>query len=128
MKSQAKNLLLLRYLPVRIRRLLEDKAGLLAAIHNFGWIFSEKIIRGVLGVLVGAWVARYLGPSEFGELSYAIAFITIFQAIANLGLDGIVVREVVNNIERANMFWGPPFDCVSLLVWHVGSLHLSFMV
>ena len=74
------------------------------------WIFFDKILRALLGVLVGAWVARYLGPSQFGELAYCIAFIGIFQSVTNLGLDGIVVREIANDPRRANIVLGTTFQ------------------
>lgn len=48
------------------------------------------------GLLVGVWMARYLGPSDFGLLNYTIAFSSVFGILSTLGLDGIVVREIVN--------------------------------
>ncbi len=61
--------------------------------NNFGWLFFERMIRLSLGLLVGSWVARYLGPERYGLFIYYIAYIALFGTIANLGLDGIVVRE-----------------------------------
>jgi PST family polysaccharide transporter len=106
----ASNPLWLRFLPAGIRNFLEGKEGLHAAIHNSGWIFLDKILRALLGLLVGAWVARYLGPSQFGELAYCIAFIGIFQSVTNLGLDGIVVREIANDSSRASITLGTTFQ------------------
>lgn len=50
-----------------------------------------------VGLFVGVWVARYLGPEQFGLYSYALAFVSLFGAFATLGLDGIVVRDIVRN-------------------------------
>ena len=114
-----------KFIPASIRGLLEGRSGLIAAIHNSGWIFFDKILRALLGVLVGAWVARYLGPSQFGELAYCIAFIAIFQSIANLGLDGIVVREVANDPLRANIVLGTTFQLrlfTGLISWALALL------
>jgi len=47
-----------------------------------------------MGLLVGAWVARYLGPSQYGELAYVMAFVAFFQTICHLGLDGIAIRDM----------------------------------
>lgn len=110
----------LKYCPVIIQKMLESKYEWHLAIHNSSWIFFDKLLRAVLGVLVGAWVARYLGPSQFGELAYCIAFIAIFQSITNLGLDGIVVREIANDPQRANTVLGTTFQLrlsVGLLAW-----------
>lgn len=50
-----------------------------------------------VGLFVGVWIARYLGPEQFGLLSFATAFIGLFGAIAGLGLQGIVVRDIVRD-------------------------------
>lgn len=63
---------------------------------NTSWILAEQLLRLLSELLVGIWVARYLGAEQFGILSYAIAFVAIFNPIAKLGLDGIVVRDLIN--------------------------------
>lgn len=50
-----------------------------------------------VGVFVWVWVARYLGPDDFGLFNYAIAFVALLTPIATLGLDNLVIREVVKN-------------------------------
>jgi O-antigen/teichoic acid export membrane protein len=72
-----------------------------AFLGNSGWLLFDKILRMLLGVLVGAWVARYLGPGQYGEISYAVAFIAIFLAVAGLGADGITVRDLARNPQAA---------------------------
>ena len=52
-----------------------------------------------VGLFVGVWVARYLGPDQFGLLSFSMAIVGLFGAIATLGLRGIVVRDIVNDPE-----------------------------
>ena len=64
---------------------------------NTSWLFAEKIIRMMVGLFIGIWVARYLGPEQFGLFSYAVSFVGLFTAISTLGLDTIVVRELVKN-------------------------------
>ena len=76
---------------------------------NTSWIFSEKILRMVVGLFVGVWVARYLGPEQFGLFSYAQSFVGLFTAIATLGLDGIVVRELVKDENRKDELIGTAF-------------------
>lgn len=56
--------------------------------------------------MVGVWVARYLGPDRFGLLSYAQSFVGLFSVIATLGLDGIVVRELVKDESRRDELLG----------------------
>lgn len=64
--------------------------------ENIAWLFFDKILRMLGGVVVGIWVARYLGPKQFGLMNYAIAFVGIFSVIAGLGLQGVVVRDILN--------------------------------
>ncbi len=76
---------------------------------NTGWLFAEKILRMVLGLGVGVWVARYLGPAKFGLLSYAQSFVALFAAISTLGVDQIVVRELVKYPEKEKELLGTAF-------------------
>jgi O-antigen/teichoic acid export membrane protein len=76
---------------------------------NTAWLFAEQILRLIAGFLVGVWVARYLGPEKFGLFSYALAFVSIFQGIAKLGLDGIVVRDLVQEPEKRDVYLGTSF-------------------
>ncbi len=72
-------------------------------------MFAEQILRMIAGLLVGIWVARYLGPEQFGVFSYAIAFASLFSSIAKLGLDGIVVRDLVREPEQRDSYLGTAF-------------------
>ena len=77
--------------------------------RNTSWLFGEKILRMVVGLFVGIWVARYLGPEQFGLFSYAQSFVGLFTAFATLGLDGIVVRELVKDETRRDELIGTAF-------------------
>ena len=76
---------------------------------NTSWMFAEQILRLISGLLVGIWVARYLGPEQFGVFSYAIAFAAIFGGIAKLGLDSIVVRDLVRDPSQRDLYLGTAF-------------------
>lgn len=76
---------------------------------NTSWMFGEYALRILAGLLVGIYVARYLGPEQFGVLSYVLAFVALFGAIAKLGLDFIVVRELVNHPKERDVFLGTAF-------------------
>lgn len=111
-------------------RLLLLKAQLLGheGIRRYGantaWLMGEKILRIFMGLFVGIWVARYLGPEQFGLLSYAQSFVFLFTAIATLGLDSIVVRELVKDSSQRNVLLGTAFTlkligslCILPLLW-----------
>ncbi|MBO0930954.1 flippase [Fibrella aquatilis] len=63
------------------------------SLRNAGWMFFDKIFRMATSLLVGIWLARYLGPEQFGILNYAILFPTIFLSIAGFGLNNILMIE-----------------------------------
>jgi O-antigen/teichoic acid export membrane protein len=54
-------------------------------------------------------VVRYLGPEQFGLLSYAISFYGLFSAISILGLESISIRELVKNPESRDQILGSVF-------------------
>lgn len=72
-------------------------------------MLSEKAFRIVDAFFIGIWIARYLGPEEFGILSYAESFIYLFTAIATLGLDQIVVKELVKSRSKLDEILGTTF-------------------
>ena len=83
--------------PSFIRRRVGHRPNLLKIVDNIGWLFFDKVLRMGVGLLVGVWVARYLGPQQFGLFSFAAAFVGLFGALAGLGLQSIVVRDIVRD-------------------------------
>jgi len=73
---------------------------------NISWLFFDKIIRILGGLIIGIWVARYLGPEQFGILNYGMAFVAMFSFLPNLGLAQIVVRDVTKYPEKTNKILG----------------------
>lgn len=67
---------------------------------NTSWVFFEKIFRLLVNVFVSAWVARYLGTEAFGSLNYSLSFAKVIAAVSLLGLDQVVVRELVRSPEK----------------------------
>ena len=68
--------------------------------ENLGWLVGEKAMRLVFNVLVGFWVARYLGPGQFGQLNYALALVTVGLAFTECGVEQVVKREMIAAPER----------------------------
>ena len=62
-----------------------------------------------MGAYVIISITNYLGPKNFGLYSYALSFAGIFTAIAALGLDSILVRELVKTPEKHNLIMGTGF-------------------
>ena len=95
-----------RFLPRFIAEHLSDRHELRQVIGNTGWLFADKFVRMGLGIVINVWVTRYLGPDRFGLLNYAIAFVALFSVMATLGLEGIVIRELVRRPEERQEILG----------------------
>lgn len=115
----------LRLLPTTVRIRIEQHPNLLKIMANIGWLFTDKIIRMAVGLIIGVWVARYLGPRQFGAFNYALAFVGLFTSIATLGLNGIVVRDIVRNPEDADATLGTAF--VLQIFGGIGALLFSLL-
>lgn len=83
--------------------------GFIRYFKNTAWMFGEHMLRLLSGLFVGVWIARYLGPEKLGVFSYSVAFSALFSGIAKLGLDSIVVRELVKNQEDKTVILGTAF-------------------
>lgn len=68
-----------------------------SALKNAGWIIGCKIIKAFLTLVVTMITARYLGPANYGLISYAASIVAFVAPIMKLGLDSILVHEIVNN-------------------------------
>jgi len=88
---------------------LKNHAGFIKYFKNTSWLFIENILRLLVGFFVGVWVARYLGPDKYGIFNYSMAFVSIFSGIANLGLDDIVIRELVKEPKKKDIYLGTAF-------------------
>lgn len=73
---------------------------------NTGWLMFGK----VLSLVVAIFIAKFLGPRDFGDLSFAIAFTSIIAAVGTLGLDSFIIRELLNKPESRDEILGTSFS------------------
>ena len=85
----------LKFIPQSLQGYIDQHPQFSKILENIGWLFFDKILRMGLGLFIGVWIARYLGPEQFGLLSFAVAFTWLFGAVSTLGLPEIVVRDLV---------------------------------
>lgn len=66
-----------------------------------------------MNIFITAWFARALGPERLGIYNYAFAFVTLLLPLVTLGLDEIVVRDVIRSPQTHNetlgAAWGLKF-------------------
>jgi len=71
-------------------------------IANTIWLMADNFYRLGLGFVIAIFMARVLGPEYYGIFNYSLALVGIFTAIASLGMNGIVVRDLINKPENCN--------------------------
>jgi len=74
--------------------------------RNSFWLVAEKTLRLLSALVVATWVARHLGPSEFGRFSYALALVAMFTPLASMGLDSVLVRALVRTPQARSALIG----------------------
>lgn len=99
----------IKTLPVWLRKHLEGRDTLQQAMGNSAWMMGDQVSRQVVGLLVGVWLARYLGPQLFGQLSYAFAVVLIVSPVAMLALDAISIRRIAQDPSCSNEVLGTAF-------------------
>lgn len=80
---------------MKLRALLKNKE-----VNNAGWLIGGKIIQMIFSLVVGALTARYLGPGNYGLINYGTAYVSFFVAIANLGINSVLVKTLIEKPEE----------------------------
>lgn len=83
---------------------------------NTSWLFWEKVVRMIVTLVVGVMIARYLGPSDYGELSYVLSIYGLLIPFVTFGVNPILVKYLVeeNNI-RSNSIISSGFQLRAML-------------
>ena len=89
--------------PVK-KRISEIKEN--RVVRNAGAIIAGKIAQSLFGFVVGLLTARYLGPSNYGLISYAGAYTAFFAAASSLGTNNLLVKEFVDRPEDEGLIIG----------------------
>ncbi len=64
---------------------------------NALWLIGGKVSQMLLSLIVGILSARYLGPSNYGIIGYATAMISFFMSFCTLGINSVIVKELLDN-------------------------------
>ena len=84
-----------------IKKMLNNRT-----IKNAGWLIGGRVAQMAISFIVSILTARYLGPSNYGLINYATAYIAFFTAFCTLGINSILVKEFVDKPENAGLTIG----------------------
>lgn len=90
-------------------RMLQQNGNIMKYFRNSLWMFSEYMLKIVSAIFVTIYIARFLGPDQFGILSYALAVVAIFMAISRLGMESILVRDLAQYPGKTKAYMGTAF-------------------
>lgn len=75
-------------------------------LKNASWIIVCRIVQSVIAFVIGMISARYLGPGNYGLISYSGSIVAFVVPIAQLGLRNILVEEIITHPEREGQTLG----------------------
>lgn len=80
--------------------------GFLKYFRNTSWLIGGRVLQLFVNLIIGVYLARYLGPDNYGSLSYVVSFIFLFSSLGVLGIDQIIVRNLVNLSDQKSVLLG----------------------
>ena len=84
-----------------LRRLVKNKVA-----KNAGWLIGGHIAQMLISFIVSILTARYLGPNNYGLISYGTAYVSFFTSFCTLGINAVIVKELINNRENEGKIMG----------------------
>ncbi len=75
-------------------------------IKNVYWALLGKVVQLFGNLLVGILIARYLGPEQFGLMSYIISYVGLYSVLASFGMENIEIRELSRHHDRKDVILG----------------------
>lgn len=74
--------------------------------RNTAWILLARLYQILLNLLVSVVSVRYLGPSNYGLISYAASFTALLSACCTLGIGDVMVNVLMESPEKQGKLLG----------------------
>jgi len=91
-------------------------------LRNTLSLLLSGLIAQLLGFFAIIYLAKVLGPADFGKLNFALAIIGYFTLIANLGLPLLGTREIARDLEKIDA------NLKNILLMRIFLASLSFIL
>ena len=77
---------------MRLKNVLKNRV-----VKNAGWLIGGRIYHMILAFFVGLLTARYLGPSNFGLINYAMTYTSFFASFCTLGINSVIIKNFIDH-------------------------------
>lgn len=91
-------------------------------LSNSAWVIIQHIYSMLTSLIIVALIARHLGPADYGLINYCSSLIAMFTTLSGLGLDNLIVSEIIRNPEKEGGYLG------SALVMRLAASFISYPV
>ena len=75
-------------------------------LKNASWLIAGKIAQMALSLVVGVISARFLGPSNYGLISYGNAIVAFFMSFCTLGINSVIIKEFSDHPDDEGLLLG----------------------
>lgn len=75
-------------------------------LSNASWMIGARIIQMMFSFFISILTARYLGPDNYGLVNYGMAYVGFFTALCTLGINSIIVKELVSKPKEEGTIMG----------------------
>jgi O-antigen/teichoic acid export membrane protein len=80
-------------------------SGTRAVIHrNIAWLLMSQIATWAISIVVIVLAPRRLGDAAFGQLAFALTYVTFFGLVASLGTNTYLVKMIARDPEGAGVY------------------------
>lgn len=95
-----------------------------SVFKNASWIIGCKIIQSLINLVIGVITARYLGPSNYGIISYVASVVAFTIPIMQLGLRNTLVKELLSSPDQEGEILGTSLmlNIISSIFCMIGSV------
>lgn len=85
---------------------MEEKNLKKRFVSNASWQMAQQIYSMILSLIIGSISARYLGPNNYGLLNYGESLISLMATLTGLGLDEVIMNELVMKKDKTGTLIG----------------------
>lgn len=85
---------------------MEEKNLKKRFVSNASWQMAQQIYSMILSLIIGSISARYLGPNNYGLLNYGESLISLMATLTGLGLDEVIMNELVMKKDKTGTLLG----------------------